>query len=358
MMVGFVLMILASGPLEATVCSQKLPHAVVEQTLARIEKGYHLGTVIGLLDRHGNHYYGFGKTSLSGQAVPDENSIFEIGSITKTFTATLLANLDLKGEMRLQDPIGDYLPVFKKVFGPHREHTSLENLVTHTSGLPREPSNMDPDNDHRYKAYSARDLNDFLSGFSLEYSPQTYLYSNLGVLVLEHAIESAMSHSYESLLLTRVTGVLGMEDTQFHVPEVKRKRLVAGFRDGRITDELDLGEFQSMGGLRSTAKDMLMFLKAQLGLVPSRIRDAVKLTHRERYADDHISMSLGWQRLKNPTSGKIIHFHKGGTNGFVSFAGFNLEDQIGVVVLVSGRRYFSDLGFRLLDPTYPLTTAE
>ena len=65
-----------------------------------------------------------------------------------------------------------------------------------------------------------------------------------------------------------------------------------------------------------------------------------------------------WCRYKRKESGKTIYYHKGGTPGFVSFAGFNLEDQIGVVVLSNGRRYFSDLGFKILDPTYPLIKAD
>jgi hypothetical protein len=69
-------------------------------------------------------------------------------------------------------------------------------------------------------------------------------------------------------------------------------------------------------------------------------------------------MGLGWEILESKESGKTIYYHKGGTPGFVSFVGFNLEDRIGVVVLINGNRYFSDLGFKLLDETYPLSKAE
>jgi len=217
---------------------------------------------------------------------------------------------------------------------------------------------MEPNNDHRYKEYSIDDLNDFLSNYSLESNPKTFLYSNVAVFVLEHAIELKMNTSYESLVKERIINVLNMNDTHFTVPADKRKRLVTGYRNGKHTDEVDVGQFPAMGGIRSTAKDMLRYLGAQLDIYPSSLSEVMKSTHQERFANDENVMGLGWEILKTEESGKTIHFHKGGTNGFVSFAGFNLEDQFGVIILVNGRRWFSDLGFRLLDPTYPLAKPE
>ncbi len=103
---------------------------------------------------------------------------------------------------------------------------------------------------------------------------------------------------------------------------------------------------------------MLKFLGAQLGMYPNSLNDAIKETHKSYFEDDNNVMGLGWEILKRREAGLPIHYHKCGTAGFVSFAGFNLEVHIGVVVLINGRRYFSDLGFILLDPTYPLSKAE
>ena len=337
---------------------QKLPSDIEKETQNRITLGYHLGTVIGVIDKNGTHYYGFGKKSLSDNSTPDKNSIFEIGSVTKTFTSTLLSDLNLKGEIRIQDSIQTYLPVFKNILAKSNKNITLENLSTHTSGLPREPFNMDADSDHRYRDYSIEKLNTFLSGYKLDSIPGSYSYSNLGVLIVEQAIESKMNKTYESLITERITNVLQMTDTQFKVSKNKRSRLVTGYRNGKEADELDLGEFQAMGGLRSTAEDMLKYLGAQIGLNPTSLNGAIKETQNVHFEDDDIVMGLGWEILKRKESGKIIHYHKGGTNGFISFAGFNIEDQIGVVILINGKRYFSDLGFKLLDSTYPLSKAE
>lgn len=335
-----------------------LPVDIKKESELRIEKEYHLGTVIGIIDKNGTRYYGFGKKRLTDNSKPDENSIFEIGSVTKTFTSTLLSDLNLNGEISLQDSIQTYLPIFKNVVANSTKIITLENLSTHTSGLPRDPFNMDVNDDYRYRDYSIEKLNDFLSNYTLDSIPNTYRYSNLGVLIIEQAIESKMNKTYESLIKERVTNVLEMTDTEFKVSSDKRPRLVMGYRYGKEIDELDIGQFQAMGGLKSTAKDMLKFLGAQLGLHSTSLSDAIKETHIIRFKNNNNIMGLGWEILERKESGKTIYYHKGGTPGFVSFAGFNLEDQIGVVVLINGSRYFSDLGFKLLDPTYPLSTAE
>jgi D-alanyl-D-alanine-carboxypeptidase/D-alanyl-D-alanine-endopeptidase len=194
---------------------QKLPADIEKETQKRIELGYHLGTVIGIIDKAGTRYYGFGQKSLSDDATPDENSIFEIGSVTKTFTSSLLSDLNQKGEIRIQDSIQTYLPVFKNVLAKNNKIITLENLSTHTSGLPRDPFNMDVNDDYRYRDYSIEKLNNFLSDYMLDSVPNSFNYSNLGVLVIEHAIESKMKKTYESLIIERITNVLGMSDTEF-----------------------------------------------------------------------------------------------------------------------------------------------
>lgn len=336
-----------------------LPAEIARQAQARIDLGYHLGTVIGIVDSDGPRYYGFGVVSPTDPTTPNEHSIFEIGSITKTFTATLLADLDLQDAMDLESPLDRYVPAFAGVVvrgGVDR--ITIESLVTHTSGLPREPTDLDPNADDRYATYSEEQLEALLSSGSLEASPGPYAYSNFGVMLLEHAIETAMDDDYENLLLERVTSRLGMHNTFLDVPREARARLVTGFRDGQTTAELDLGQFPSMGGLRSTAADMLIYLGAQIGLEDSALNRAIGATHELRLATGETAVGLGWHILKREESGKTIHFHKGGTNGFVSFAGFDLENRRAVVVLVNGTRWFSDLGFHLLDPTYLLADPE
>jgi D-alanyl-D-alanine-carboxypeptidase/D-alanyl-D-alanine-endopeptidase len=337
---------------------QKLPADIEKETQKRIELGYHLGTVIGIIDKEGTRYYGFGQMSLTDSLMPDENSIFEIASVTKTFTTALLADLEFNNELEISNSIEQYLPVFEQVLTNNKRTITLEDLVNHTSGLPRNPTNTTTDDSNRYRDYSVDDLNEYLSGITIDDSGRTYLYSNLAYLVLEQAIETRLESNYESLIQERVLDVLDMKNTYFVVPDEKRDRLVTPYRSGEHVDELDMGEFPASGGLKTTAKEMLRFLEAQLGMYSTTLDPAFILTQEERFSNDDETLGLGWAILKREESEKTIHYHKGGSNGFRSFAGFNLEDQIGVVVLTNGHRWFSDLGFKILDPTYPLSKAE
>lgn len=332
---------------------QGLPGDIKQQTQERIDKGLHLSTVIGIVDKNGTRYYSFGQKSLTDNSAPDENSLYEIASVTKPFTTTLLADLELNNKIELNKPVKDYLPVFNKVKVKNDRIITLKDLINHTSGLPRNPSNTTTDDSNRYSDYTPEMLNEFLKGYKIR-AKKEYSYSNLAYVVLEHAIETKLNETYEDLLKNRVLKVLDMNDTYFKVPIEKKKELVAPYRDGKHETEIDTGQFPSGGGLISTAKDMLRFLEVNLGLYPSTLDEAMKYTHKQHSINDEGALGLAWNIMKREESGKTLYFHKGGSNGFVSFAGFNLEDQIGVVVLINGNRWFSDLGFKILDPTYPL----
>ena len=337
---------------------QELPADLVKETKNRIDNGYHLSTVIGIVDKNGTRFYNYGQMSLTDSLKPDENSIFEISSITKPFTTALLADLELKDEIEISGSIEQYMPIFKQILAKSNRTITLEDLINHTSGLSRNPSNTTIDDSNRYKDYSADALNEYLSNYSIEDSIKTYSYSNLAYLVLENAIEIKMKSSYETLMQERILEVLDMNDTYFVVPNEKRYRLVTPYRSGEHVEELDMGQFPASGGLKTTPKDLLRFLEAQLGMYSTSLDQALKLTQEERFSDDEERLGLAWAIMKREESGKTIIYHKGGSNGFVSFAGFNLEDQIGVVVLINGHRWFSDLGFKILDPTYPLISTE
>jgi CubicO group peptidase (beta-lactamase class C family) len=310
-----------------------------------------------VIDRSGRHFYGFGRTSLTDDTLPDERSIFEIASVTKGFTAILVADLEIDGWVDTTAPIGRYVPTLKRT-DDAAQHITLERLLTHTAGLPRNPSNTDNDDNNRYKNYSTEDLEAFLRSWTVTSDAPGYSYSNAGLMIVEQAIENEMGQTYEELMRERVLDKLGMSDTFFTVPDEKRDRLVTGFRGGVSTPELDVGQYPAMGGLRSTADDMLTYLGAHIGLVSSSLHPAIDKALDERFSDGEITLSLGWRISRDEGSGKTIYHFTGGSAGFVSFAAFDRVNQRAVVVLVNGTRWFSDLGFKVLDDTYPLRDPE
>lgn len=286
--------------------------------------------------------------------MPDGDTFFEIGSITKTYTATLVAELSRQGVVELDSSIIAHLNQSRLDDSSKLRSITLRSLLTQTSGLPREAPNMDINDDDRFATYTVLDLYDGLNAISALQTAGDYRYSNFGFVLLEHVIEAAAGRSYEELLVDLVLEPSHLSDSVFAITPELSANVAIGFRDGEETSPLDTGQWQAMGGLRASARDLLTYVGMQVGLIDSDLSLAMQQTQVQAFADEDKALGLGWNIDKSVNGGQSIFFHKGGTNGFVSFAGFNHDRSVAVVVLVNGRRWYSDLGLHLLDPDYPL----
>ena len=175
-----------------------------------------VGIVVGVIEPAGRRIVTYGRASTS-EAVPlDGDTIFEIGSISKVFTSLLLADAVQRGEVALTDPISKYLPASVKV--PERGRAiTLQDLATHTSGLPRLPDMNPKDPENPYADYSVDQLYRFLSTYQLPRDVgASYEYSNLGAGLLGHILALRAGTDYESLVKSRITGPLGMTQHERH----------------------------------------------------------------------------------------------------------------------------------------------
>src|SRR2546423_4461591 len=161
------------------------------------------GIVVGLIDDKGTRIISYGKPSRESTKIVNGDSVFEIGSITKVFTAILLADMVERGEVSLNDPISKYLP--KSVKTPTRDgrEITLLDLATQTSGLPRLPGNMRPrDQNNPYADYTVEQMYEFLSGYTLTRDiGEKYEYSNFGVGLLGHILALRAGTDYETLVV-------------------------------------------------------------------------------------------------------------------------------------------------------------
>ena len=276
--------------------------------------------------------HGVQRVMTYGTAKPD--SMFEIGSITKTFTGLLLAQMVVRGELDLRDPVREFLPpgVAPRTNG---FEISLLDLATHHSGLPRMPDNAGPDDQREsYTNYHASDLYAFLQRHGLRKPANTeFLYSNLGFMVLGAALANRAGTSYPELVRREITGPLGMKDTVISPSPEQRGRLLPGYGyDRRPTPAWDLDALASAGGIRSTAGDMLTYLEAQLHPATSPFRAALMESHLLRdYVTGNGRIALAW--AYDPDRG--VYEHDGATGGFTSFAFFNPRRDFAGVVLVN-----------------------
>jgi CubicO group peptidase (beta-lactamase class C family) len=272
------------------------------------------GIVIGISE-HGQR-----RILTYGTAHPD--SLFEIGSIGKTFTGLLLAQMVVRGEMDLRDPVREFLPpgIAPRANGPE---ITLLDLATHHSGLPRMPDNAGPPEQREsYTNYREADLYDFVRrhGLARPVQPE-FSYSNLGFALLGAALANHAHMSYPDLLRQEITGPLGMKDTVIAIPPNLESRMMQGY-DGwrRRTPRWDLQAFASAGGIRSDAADMLTYLEAQLHPASSPFGKAIKesqLLQDYVTADERIALAWAY----DPRAG--VYLHDGATGGFSSFVFFD-----------------------------------
>jgi D-alanyl-D-alanine-carboxypeptidase/D-alanyl-D-alanine-endopeptidase len=317
------------------------------------------GIVAGVVDASGRRVVSAGSWT-QGDARPlDEDTVFEIGSVTKVFTSLLLADAVQNGRVSLDDPISKFLPSSVRMAQRGSRPITLLDLATHSSGLPRLPSNLDPaDDDNPYADYSVEQLYAFLSTVELTRDPGAeYEYSNLGAGLLGHVLALEAGMDYEGLVRARITEPLGMKSTAIALSPELRARLVPGHtQELEAASNWDLPVLAGAGALRSSAHDLLTFLSAAIGLEQPRLAPAFALTTRaHRPADDaETSMGLGWHITKK--HGKVIIWHNGGTGGYRSFIGFDPDARVGVAVLTnrSTKGGPDDIGLHLLDPEWPL----
>ena len=334
-----------------------LPADVEAHLQARIDAGYHPGFVVGVVDADGPRVYGFGSVGADATDVPDGQTVYEIGSISKVFTALLLADMAARGEVDLDDPVAAYLP--DSVAVPGGEAITLAHLALHTSGLPRLPDNFQPaDPANPYADYTVAQLYDFLSGYTLPREPGAeYAYSNLGAGLLGHVLARTSGMDYEALVEERIAGPLGLGDTGIVLDASEQERLAPGYSGGRPVPNWDIPTLAGAGALRSTADDLLRFLTAGLGLAQTPLDSAMARTSVPRAVtgskgDSTRMIGLGWHILE--TDSAHIVWHNGGTGGYHSFAAFDPEAKRGVVVLTNADLGADDVGFHLLDPSIPL----
>jgi CubicO group peptidase (beta-lactamase class C family) len=341
-----VILLFASSIRAADVASPEKIDALVQPL---VDGGWLYGAAVGLIDEKGTQIRGYGRISEQDATAPGVDTVFEIGSISKVFTGLLLAQMVEEGLVKLDQPVQQLLGDTMTMPKGEREIT-LVDLATHSSGLPRLPSNLRPsDMTNPYADYSVEMMGKFLASHKLARQPGVNSeYSNLGMGLLGHALGVKSGRDYESLVTTRICKPLEMAHTRITIDASLRGRLAPGHDgDGNPVPNWDLPTLAGAGAIRSTAADMLKFLAANLGLTKTGFDEAIANTHRVHFAtpDEGGDEALAWQIRRRDH----VIWHNGQTGGYHAFAGFSPEKHVGVVVLVNSASMYSDaVAFRLL----------
>jgi len=337
-----------------------IPNADIRAILAdRIDVQHQgVGIVVGIIDPSGRRVVAYGSTAKGGKPV-DADTVFEIGSVTKVFTSLLLADMVQRGEVALTDPVSKYLPPNVKVPERGGKKITLIDLATHTSGLPRLPSNLHPkDPANPYADFSVAQLYEFLSSYELTRDPGSkYEYSNLGGGLLGHVLARRAGTDYETPVRTRILEPLAMKNTAITLSNAMKARLATGHdADLQPVANWDIPTLAGAGALRSTVNDLLSFVGANLGIGKPSLTPAMAamLATRRPTGIPGLDIALGWHI--STRNGHEIVWHNGGTGGYRSWIGFDAKNRTGVVVLsnTSTTAGVDDIGAHLLDSAVPL----
>jgi len=294
------------------------------------------GKVVGIIEPAGRRVIASGESHSPDGRPLDGDTIFQIGSVTKTFTTLLLADAVQRGEVALDDPVSAFVPR-GLVLRERGRPITLRDLAMHVSGLPSMPSNFNLlGNPDPVSAYSPRDFERFLATFEPTRAPgEKWEYSNVGVSLLGRLLAQRADVSYESLLRERVLMPLGLRSTAITLSREQAARVAPGIdRYGAPAITWEMKTLQGSGSLRSSANDLLQYLAVILGHVESPLRAAIDLQLRER-SPVRKSQALGWGSSK--FDGREMFVHDGGKAGYRSIIAFDPARRRGVVVLVNAR---------------------
>ncbi|MDP1889782.1 MAG: serine hydrolase, partial [Gemmatimonadaceae bacterium] len=317
-----------------------------------------VGLVAAVVDGDPVVFAAAGRRSLASEAAPDADTLFEIGSITKTFTTAILADMVKRGEVSLSDPVAKLLPPGTVVPSRDGREITLLDLATQSSGLPSLPTNFAPkDQANPWADYSPQQLYDYLKSYQLTRGiGEKYEYSNVGMGLLGFALAQRAGMTYEDLVAARVLKPLQMDDTRITLTAALLRRLAPGHRpDGSVVKNWDLTTLAGAGALRSTVNDMLTYIRANADSASNPLGATLAMTHGERHSagSPAVTIGLGWHRLRTP-AGNWIVWHNGGTGGYRSFTGYSEKTGEGIVVLANTANSVDEIGMHLLDPSFPL----
>lgn len=330
-----------SNPLSTE--QDKMVHRLFNQYKDQINT---VGLTVGILKGDSTAFYGYGEMERNTGKVPDENTFFEIGSITKVFTAIAAVDFLKSKQLTIDEPIKKYLPNTIKTLEKDGQEITFKHLMSHTSGLPYMPDNMKKlqilfNVDKAWRQYDTTKLYECLNDVKLESKPFTiWNYSNLAVGMLGTILARNMQKPYETIIKEKITQPLGLNDTKKTLNADELKRMAKGYHGSKQIDYWDdLNALDGAGVLRSTTADLLKFAKMNINILNVPIGKAMADCQKEVYkgkmtkTDQEISMNLGWLNLKLDGIADTALFHNGGTGGFSTNIFIYKEKKMAFVVL-------------------------
>lgn len=313
-----------------------------------IRNGDNCGLSIGISINGEHYYYNYGEIRRNSKILPSNETIYEIGSMSKTFCGLLLAQAVSEKKIDLEDDVRKYLPGKYPQLEDGKNFIRIKHLVTHSSGLPRIPSDLLTkkgfDSLNPYKHYTREDILAFLKDVQLETEPGTvFEYSNLGMAVLGIILERIYKLPFDQLVKEKICVPIQMTSTGVMLSPEQLSRFADGYNAaGQQTPHWDLEAFSAAGALRSTTSDMLKYLDYNA----IEGDESTKLAHKVIY-NNREKIAMSWF-VKNAGGLDTEYWHNGATFGSGSFEAFLKEKKYAVVVLANSSTSVDFIGIAII----------
>jgi CubicO group peptidase (beta-lactamase class C family) len=271
---------------------------------------------------------------LEPKGVALEKVIFEIGSISKVFTGILLAQAVIEKKVTLETTVGELMGRKASFADAKMAAVTLDQLATHTSGLPRIPENLAEGGDPAdpYAHYDRKHLDAYVRGVKLAHAaPFPSSYSNLGVGLLGDLLARLYGKSWEELVVEKIAKPLGMPDTCVTLNAEQKRRLAPPYEGDKKASNWDFASLVGAGALLSTAEDMLKFAQALERPGASPLREAIEMTEQAHADDATTGLCLKITRL----NGQKTYWFAGGTGGYRSWIMTTPATSKNVVILIN-----------------------
>ncbi len=332
--------------------------AVVDRTILPVMKHYGIpGMAVGLAVRGRHEVFNYGVASTATRTPVDRHTLFEIGSISKTFTASLVSYAQRTGRLSLTDRVSSDFPILR---GTSFDRVRLIDLATHTAGgLPLQfPDTIATDDDA--VTYYKRWKPSHASG--------TYrLYSNPSIMLLGLLTAQKMGADFPTLMRRAIFAPVGLNNTFLTVPEDQMKRYAQGYTSADVPRRMSSGPlFAEAYGIRTTADDLLRFTDANMGLLKldAALKRAILETHVGYDRVGSMTQDLIWEQYRYPLAletwlrgnsehmifdenrmtsirppsaprNDVVIDKTGSTNGFGAYVTFVPKQKIGIVLLAN-----------------------
>jgi D-alanyl-D-alanine-carboxypeptidase/D-alanyl-D-alanine-endopeptidase len=322
-----------------------IPEAVKEQVKLRVQHQMNPSIALAVYDQGEVSHFVHGWQNKANNIKADEHTVYEIGSISKTFTGLLLASMATDGTLNIDDPVEQHWPAPFQLRDSSGTAITLQQLSSHVSGLPRLPGNMPLFADDPYAEYGRDDLLKGLADITPGKAGVHYAYSNLAVGLLGETLANAGGASFNALVEQRILQTLSLDATHMTLAAVPEDRLATGYGGEKPTAAWNFKALAGAGSIRSSITDLLAYGVAYLE-PPAGLQQAMQLATKVHYQQDGLLVGLGWH-VRNG-----VYWHNGGTGGFRSMLMIDpANGKVVAAITNSGKHDVEDLAIHLMDPS-------